>query len=118
MPKPKGTCGATKMKIMAVICNNCDHGKDSYGYEIWQQLKENFFVYMNDNDIRNVYHHLNDLCGVGYISKTRESDECPKCYYTLTTTGQNLKHRYDHFIEIIKSNSEQVLTPAQMRGLE
>jgi DNA-binding PadR family transcriptional regulator len=118
MPKPKGTCGATKMKIMAVISHNCDKGKDSYGYEIWQQLKDNFFVYMDDNDIRNVYHHLNDLCNLGYIAKTGDSDECPKCYYTITDMGQKIRHRFDHFIEILNYNTEQVLTLARMRGLE
>lgn len=118
MPKPKGTCGATKMKILAVISHNRDLGKDSYGYEIWQQLKDNFFVYMNDNDIRNVYHHLNDLCSLGYIVKTGEDEECPKCYYTMTELGYEFRLRFKKFLEIINSNRERVFTPAQMRGLE
>ncbi|MCW4049177.1 MAG: helix-turn-helix transcriptional regulator [Candidatus Bathyarchaeota archaeon] len=117
MPKPKGTCGATKMKVMAVITHNHESGQESYGYDIWQQLKSHFYVYMNDNDIRNVYHHLNDLCGLGYIIKADETEECPKCYYDLTPQGRELRHRFEGFIDIIKSKTDQVLTPSQMRGV-
>lgn len=101
MPKPKGTCGATKMKILAVICNDCENDKEVYGYSIWQQLKTCFYVYMNDNDIRNVYHHLNDLCALGYIAKSEGPDDCPKCFYDLTPQGHGIRHRYQKFIDIL-----------------
>jgi hypothetical protein len=68
LPKPKGTIGGTKMKIMALICNNSDCGMESYGYNIWQSLKSNFHIYLNDNDIRNVYHHLRGLCELDLLS--------------------------------------------------
>ena len=101
MPKPKGTCGATKMKILAIMSTDYDRGLDSYGYDIWQRLKDSFYTYMNENDVRNVYHHLNDLCSIGYISKKEMTEECPKCYYTLTPTGDGLRHRYKRFVDIL-----------------
>jgi len=104
MPKPKGTCGATKMKILAVICDNRENDAESYGYSIWQQLKTSFYIYMNDNDIRNVYHHLNDLCALGYITKTDGPRDCTKCFYDLTTKGHGLRHRYQKFIDILNRN--------------
>lgn len=101
MPKPKGTCGATKMKILAVIYNNEQYGHESYGYNIWQSLKKEFYTYMNDNDIRNVYHHLNDLCSLGYIKKCPEgSDEIKQCY-RITQSGVNIEEKFRHFIEIL-----------------
>lgn len=104
MPKPKGTCGATKMKILAVIRNNEKAGEVSYGYNIWQSLKNNFYTYMNDNDIRNVYHHLNDLCSLGYIKKCPEgSDEIKQCY-RITSAGNKIEEKYTHFLEVLKKN--------------
>ena len=105
MPKPKGTCGATKMKILAIMAYEADIGKMSYGYDIWQRLKDNFYTYMGDNDVRNVYHHLNDLCGLGYVAKGDEIEECSKCYYTLTPNGSRLKHRYQQFLDILESTA-------------
>lgn len=101
MPKPKGTCGATKLKILALIYNNEQYGKESYGYNIWQSLKEEFYTYMNDNDIRNVYHHLNDLCALGYIRKCPEgSDDIRQCY-RITQSGVNLEEKFRPFVEIL-----------------
>ena len=101
MPKPKGTCGATKMKILAVISVHEELGKKSYGYNIWQCMKSNFYTYMNDSDIRNVYHHLNDLCSLGYIIKCPEaSDEVKQCY-RMTDSGKALKEKYTPFVEIL-----------------
>ena len=105
MPKPKGTCGATKMKILAIMDLDTGMGKESYGYDIWQRLKGSFYTYMDDNDVRNVYHHLNDLCGLGYIARCREDEERPKCYYTLTPTGSDLRHRYQRFLDILESTA-------------
>ena len=104
MPKPRGTCGATKMKILAIMSQDQNRGQESYGYDIWQRLKSSFYVYMNDNDVRNVYHHLNDLCALGYIAKCREDETCPKCYYELTPQGHGIQHRYQHFVDILNSN--------------
>ena len=110
MPKPIGTCGATKMKILAIMSIDYSNGQDSYGYDIWQRLKDNFYTYMNDNDVRNVYHHLNDLCSLGYIAKRSEDEECPKCYYTLTPMGDGLRHRYTHFINILQGSATEAPT--------
>ena len=101
MPKPKGTCGATKMKIMAVISAHEEIGLKSYGYNLWQCLKNNFYIYMNDSDIRNVYHHLNDLCGLGYIAKCPEdSDDIKQCY-RMTESGKALQGKYQPFLDIL-----------------
>jgi DNA-binding PadR family transcriptional regulator len=89
------------MKILAVICNDCENDVEPYGYSIWQQLKTSFYVYMNDNDIRNVYHHLNDLCALGYIAKSEGPEDCPKCFYDLTPQGHGVRHRYQKFIDIL-----------------
>lgn len=101
MPKPRGTCGATKMKIMAVIYNNEQYGLESYGYNIWQSLKEEFYTYINDNDIRNVYHHLNDLCSLGYIRKCPESSNAIKQCYRITQSGINMEEKYRPFVDIL-----------------
>ena len=101
MPKPKGTCGATKMKILALIYNNEQFGQESYGYNIWQSLKDEFYTYMNDNDIRNVYHHLNDLCSLGYIRKCPEgSDDIKQCY-RITQSGINIEEKFRPFVDIL-----------------
>ena len=103
MPKPKGTCGATKMKIMAVISAHEELGKKSYGYNLWQCLKTNFYIYMNDGDIRNVYHHLNDLCKLGYIKKCpEESDDVKQCY-KMTDSGKALREKYKPFLDILEN---------------
>ena len=105
MPKPKGTCGATKMKILAVMHINQQTGEASYGYNIWQSLKENFYTYMNDNDIRNVYHHLNDLCSLGYIRKCPDtSDEIKQCY-KITHAGSGIEEKYRHFLEVLEKKA-------------
>ena len=103
MPKPKGTCGATKMKILAVIYTHQQLDKKSYGYNIWLCLKNNFYVYINYGDIRNVYHHLNDLLRLGYIIKCPEmSDEVKQCY-KITEEGTGLKLRFDPFLAILEN---------------
>jgi hypothetical protein len=105
LPKPKGTTGATKMKILSVICYNAKQGVDSYGYNIWQDLKEHFFTYMNDNDIRNVYHHLNDLCRLKLLEREKTDDEGGKCYYYMTNSALDLRYRYQKYLDILESNS-------------
>jgi DNA-binding PadR family transcriptional regulator len=103
MPKPQGSCGATKMKILAIICNNCDDGQESYGYDIWRIMKESFHIYLDDKDIGNVYHHLNDLCALNYVSR---DDSVPdgRCFYNVTDEGRAVKTRYSRYIEILRSS--------------
>jgi DNA-binding PadR family transcriptional regulator len=101
MPKPRGTTGATKMKILAVMCHNHECDLDSYGYNIWQDLKEYFHIYMNDNDIRNIYHHLNDLKTLGYIDKCEYESDDPRCFYRITSQGLEIKNRYGIYMDIL-----------------
>lgn len=101
MPKPAGTCGATKMKIMAIICYNGENGNESYGYSIWQTLKEHFHMYITDDDIRNVYHHLNGLCEVNLISREDAQSGDMRCFYNMTEQGFASKEKYRQYLEIL-----------------
>jgi len=108
MPKPKGTTGATKMKILAIINQKSASGEDSYGYCIWKSLKEYFFIYLNDSDIRNVYHHLNDLCGLNYLEKDRSELEGGRCLYRMTLDGYTLRIRYQKYMNILVKQQASV----------
>jgi DNA-binding PadR family transcriptional regulator len=103
MPKPQGSCGATKMKILAIICNNGEYGQESYGYDIWRTMKESFHIYLDDKDIGNVYHHLTDLCALNYVSR---DDSVPdgRCFYNVTDEGRAVKMKYSQYIEILRSS--------------
>jgi len=102
--KPKGTTGATKMKIMAIIRYNCECGEDSYGYTIWRSLKEYFYIYLTDSDVRNVYHHLKGLTDLDYIVRDEgfQSDPTKRCLYHLTEKGRSLEDRYSPYLEIVR----------------
>ena len=102
MPKPQGSCGATKMKILAIICNNGDDGQESYGYDIWRTMKESFHLYLYDQDIGNVYHHLNDLCALNYVSRD-DSVSDGRCFYNITDDGRAVMTKYSQYIEILRS---------------
>ncbi|UCH57885.1 MAG: helix-turn-helix transcriptional regulator [Candidatus Bathyarchaeota archaeon] len=104
MVKPKGTTGATKMKILALICHNCEYGKDSYGYTLWQSLKDYFYIYLKDSDVRNVYHHLSELTHLGYLTRMDNLEEDPnkKCLYQLTEKGRGLEARYAPYLDIVR----------------
>ncbi len=104
MPKPKGTCGATKMKILAVIKLYEERDKESYGYNIWQCLKTKFYTYLNEQDVRNVYHHLNDLCSLGYITKCSEASSDNKQCYRMTESGAGIQEKYKPFTEILRNH--------------
>jgi DNA-binding PadR family transcriptional regulator len=107
MVKPKGTVGATKMKIMAIISYNCNHGDEAYGYNIWQCLKDYFHIYLKDCDVRNVYHHLKELSELGYLERMASLDEDPhnRCLYTLTDEGRGLENRYSPYLEIVERST-------------
>jgi len=109
MPKPRGATGATKLKIMAIICHNGECGLDSYGYNIWQSLRSNFHTYVNDEDIQNVYHHLKDLCALGLLLRDDEFDKPSKrCLYTLTERGLAIREKYEHYVNVIGGKVELV----------
>jgi DNA-binding PadR family transcriptional regulator len=111
MVKPKGTTGATKMKILAIIDHNCKNGRDSYGYTIWQSLKNSFHIYLNHNDVRNVYHHLKELCELELLVRNDNIGDDPsnRCLYRITNKGQALQHRYIPYLDIVKKS----LTPSK-----
>jgi DNA-binding PadR family transcriptional regulator len=107
LPKPKGTTGATKMKIMAIVCHYCDCGKESYGYVIWQSLKDYFHMYINDCDVRNVYHHLKELCELELLERIESlnSDASKRCLYQLTEKGRDMRIKYAPYLEILHRGS-------------
>jgi len=100
MVKPKGTIGSTKMKIIAIIHFNCNNNMDTHGYTIWQTLKSSFHVYLDDNDVRNVYHHLKGLCNLGYLER-REPVVNVKCCYDITEKGIQLVSRYEPYLRVL-----------------
>jgi DNA-binding PadR family transcriptional regulator len=90
------------MKILAIIYQSNDAGHESYGYDIWKIMKNQFHTYLNDNDIGNVYHHLNDLCALNYVTRAdEEGGRC--CYYKITDEGLALKSKYDQYLAIMKA---------------
>jgi len=102
MPKPFGATGATKMKILAIICYNGSCGQDSYGYSIWQVLKNKFHTYMNDDDIRNVYHHLNGLCELRLLERDDPISFDSRCIYRMTEAGYAYKEKYILYLNLLE----------------
>ncbi len=88
------------MKILAIISENKDNGQESYGYDIWKTMKNQFHIYLDDSDIGNVYHHLNDLCALNYVSRGDEVEG--RCFYNITEEGMSLKSKYGQYIDIMK----------------
>jgi DNA-binding PadR family transcriptional regulator len=91
------------MKIMAIICHNYETGLDSYGYTIWQSLKDVFHIYLNDCDVRNVYHHLKDLCELEFIERLEGAEDDPnqRCLYRITEMGLGLERRYIPYLKVM-----------------
>jgi DNA-binding transcriptional ArsR family regulator len=104
LPKPKGTCGSTKLKIMAIVCQNCDSEEISYGYNIWQSLKGQFYIYLNDCDVRNVYHHLKELREMEFLEKLEpdESAEDTRSLYMITEKGRGMQIKYEPYLKILQ----------------
>ena len=72
MPKPQGSIGETKFKILAIIYRNDVDGNDSYGYSIWNSMKKRLYCYLDNANLRNVYRHLKDLEEAGLIEKSKK----------------------------------------------
>jgi DNA-binding PadR family transcriptional regulator len=104
MVKPKGSTGATKMKIMAIICYNQDCKVDSYGYNIWQTLKDPFITYLNDCDVRNVYKHLKELQEMGFLDRIEKEavEEGNRCLYSLTEKGHDLSNKFEPYLKFLQ----------------
>ncbi|MFP3951001.1 MAG: hypothetical protein ACLFVP_02500 [Candidatus Bathyarchaeia archaeon] len=103
MPRPKGSVGETKMKIMAVMYHHCKHDEDCYGYRIWQCLQKHFRIYLRDCAIRNVYHHLDDLCEMEYITKIQGVDDT-RTLYRITEEGRSIKDQYEIYLDILRED--------------
>ncbi len=69
MPRKQGSIGKTKLMILAIIYHLEKHKERPYGYAIWQILKRVFKSYLKPADIRNIYHHLEDLARMEYIER-------------------------------------------------
>jgi threonine synthase len=75
--------GQTKVFILTVLSEN-----ESYGYAIWQSLRENFGLRIK---IPSVYQHLNELKASGLVRRTRSVQTIRKTtrnYYELTERGR------------------------------
>ena len=105
MPRPQGTIGETKFKILAIIYRNDIDGNSSYGYSIWAILKKRFYCYLDDTNLRNVYRHLKDLHEAGLIEKnTKQSgaNAPEKQLYSLTENGRQLKTKFNRYLQILE----------------
>lgn len=104
MPKPFGSIGQTKLKILAIIHHNELDDGASYGYNIWNALREKFHCYMDKGNLRNVYRHLEDLKKVGLIDigKSQLMQGAPaRKVYKLTEKGRGLEEKYSKYLEIL-----------------
>ena len=103
MPRPIGTLGETKFKILATIYNNESQGLPSYGYNIWLHLKKKFYLYMDKDDLRNVYRHLKELGNLGLVETglvQTVNGAPPRKPYILTPKGRELKYRFDKYLRV------------------
>jgi hypothetical protein len=102
----KRAIGHTKLKILAIIQGYQDSGRHPNGSEIWKMLQQAFHTYLEDRDLRNVYHHLEDLCELQLITKSEDNDgeTLPRQLYCLSQSGEELKERYNTYLEICASN--------------
>jgi len=105
MPRPQGTIGETKFKILAIIYRNNVNQLDSYGYSIWALMKTKFHCYLDGANLRNVYRHLKDLEEFGLIEKSAKQsvENAPKRQlYLLTESGRQLKEKFEMYLQILQ----------------
>jgi len=111
MPRPVGTIGETKLKILATIYQNELRGITSYGYNIWTILKIKFHCYLDDRNLRNVYRHLKDLNEVGLVKRgtNQPAENAPKRQiYSLTNNGRQLKQKFNKYLQILEEADEEL----------
>jgi DNA-binding PadR family transcriptional regulator len=104
VPKPQGTIGETKFKILSIIYRNDVDGTVSYGYSIWAIMKRRFYCYLDDADLRNVYRHLKDLEKAGLIEKSNKqtgANSPERQLYLLTEKGRQLKNKFNRYLQIL-----------------
>jgi DNA-binding PadR family transcriptional regulator len=105
MPKPQGSIGETKFKILAIIYRNDIDGNGSYGYSIWTIMKKQFYCYLDDANLRNVYRHLKDLEEAGLIEKSTKQtggNSPERQLYLPTESGRQLKKRFNKYLQILE----------------
>jgi DNA-binding PadR family transcriptional regulator len=105
MPKPQGTIGETKFKILAIIYRNNIEGNDSYGYNIWTLMKKRFYCYLDGANLRNVYRHLKDLEEAGLIEKSKKQtgrNSPERQLYLLTESGRQLKDCFNKYLQLLQ----------------
>jgi DNA-binding PadR family transcriptional regulator len=105
MPKPQGSIGETKFKILAIIYRNTVDGNGSYGYSIWTSMKKRLYCYLDDANLRNVYRHLKDLEEAGLIEKSQKQtgrNSPERQLYLLTESGRQLKNRFNKYLQILE----------------
>ena len=104
MPRPHGSIGEIKFKILAIIFSNESNGEKSYGYNIWAIMKTQFHCYLEDINLRNIYHHLKDLEEAGLIKRSTKqgAKNAPKRQlYSITEKGRELKNRFNKYLRIL-----------------
>jgi len=100
LPRPRGSIGETKLKILAIIHRN----GTSHGYSIWTTLKDSFHCYLDDLSLRNVYHHLHDLKRLGLVERslTQTNQNSPKNHrYKLTERGKELEAKLRKYLDLL-----------------
>ena len=104
MPRPSGTIGETKLKILAIVYHNDLAGIPSYGYNIWGLLKQKFYLYMSEGDLRNVYHHLKELTSLGLVEKGNYQPVrgAPmRQPYSMTEKGRDLMRKFGKYLNVL-----------------
>lgn len=100
MPRPHGSIGETKLKILAILHRD----GASHGYGVWATLKETFHIYLEEQSRRNVYHHLADLTRLGLVERhgsplnTNAPNNLP---YRLTAKGRTLETRFRRYLALL-----------------
>jgi DNA-binding PadR family transcriptional regulator len=105
MPKPQGSIGETKFKILAIIYRNDVNKSISYGYSIWTDMKKRFYCYLDEANLRNVYRHLKDLEEAGLIEKSKKQtggNSPERQLYLLTESGRQLRNRFNKYLQILE----------------
>lgn len=89
---PKSHISDTKLKILSIIWYINNHGENAYGYKIWKMLSR----FHNTLDLRNVYHHLNELERtnlIRYKSMIKVKNAPPQKVYELTDKGMHVVNK-------------------------
>jgi len=108
MPRPIGTIGETKFKILAIVYFNELRGTATYGYDIWRLLKDVFHSYLDEGDLRDVYRHLKELESFGLINRgiRQMVKGAPQRQpYFLTDKGRTLKDKFTRYLDILSKQN-------------